>query len=125
MKKVLFLIKLLPIIMNIYIVMIIGSVLFYPLSNNIYLIFGHSIITDSILLYLSYHFKLCKWHKILCINLIIMLIGEYITNNFIKEEFYIHSIIIMFIIITMGIICALCTKIINDVRKKNNNKKFN
>lgn len=74
------LIKLIPIILNIYI----AIVILYSFNDiemgGSQCLFGHSLIFDVLLLLSSYYHKFCSWHRVLIYNLIFIIIIEYADN---------------------------------------------
>lgn len=51
------------------------------LTNMLYPIFGHSIMFDLLLLYMSYSFKFCSWHRILIFSMIYNISVEWVLVN--------------------------------------------
>lgn len=71
MKATVRLIKLAPILLNIYIVLVLFlSALNIEVVSFDYVL-GHSMYVDMMLWHLSKRFKFCSWHRVLIINLLI------------------------------------------------------
>ena len=74
--------KYFPILSNIYVLLsIVLDNHSIDISNYIYDIFGGSIYMGLVCLMASYTFKLCRWHKIMCISIILAYILEWIDLN--------------------------------------------
>jgi hypothetical protein len=116
MREVLNWIKMLPIIINMYILVLIGTFYLFSLKEDrlfTYCLFGHSLIFDVFLLYCGYKASLCLWHKLLSINLIIIMFMEWSC-----DIFNIGTLsIIIFNIATVNTILALFYTLIQKLRK--------
>lgn len=74
--------KYFPILSNIYVLLsIVLDKHSIDISNYIYDIFGGSIYMGLVCLMGSFTFNLCKWHKILCISIILAYLLEWIDLN--------------------------------------------
>lgn len=83
MKILIFIIKISPIIINFAILISLIFALFdRDISSFTYAIFGHSLYFDLLLLLLSVKMRFCFWHRLLIINMIIIITIEWIDINF-------------------------------------------
>lgn len=74
--------KYFPILSNAYVLLsIVLDKHSINISNYVYDIFGGSIYMGLVCLMASYTFKLCRWHKIMCISIILAYILEWIDLN--------------------------------------------
>lgn len=97
--------KYFPILSNVYVLLsIILDKHSINISNYVYDIFGGSIYMGLVCLMASYTFKFCRWHKIMCISIIIAYILEWIDLNFIEIP---HIILILQAIFLTSAISAL------------------
>lgn len=70
MKYTVVIIKISPILLNIYMALTIIFVLFDVDNTPFDTVFGHSLWMDAILYNLSKRFEFCAWHRVLILNLI-------------------------------------------------------
>lgn len=77
MKITVTLTKLIPIILNLYLlVAIMGQFLcFETYEYNV--LFGHSSVLDLYMLNLSKRFRFCSWHRVLIMNLLVISLIQY------------------------------------------------
>ena len=91
------LIKYYPILLNAY---ILTTMNFYLIGYNLciekyfYTFIGQSFIYNAILLYFSFKFKFCIWHRLLIYNMSFCLLLEAITKYGIKINNYAYIVVI-------------------------------
>lgn len=86
MKLITALVKYIPVIINMWILLIVTGCI----SSSLYPFLGHSILFDILLFSASYYFRFCLWHKILISSMIISLILEYTQNSGFEISFINH-----------------------------------
>ena len=95
--KIIKLIKYYPILLNAYILI---TMILYIIGYNLsiykyfYTIIGQSFIYNAMLLYFSFKFKFCIWHRLLIYNMSFCLLLEAITKYGIKINNYAYIVVI-------------------------------
>lgn len=95
--KIIKLIKLYPVVLNIIILfMMVMYILDIDLNINryIYTFIGQSFIYNAMLLYFSFKFKFCVWHRLLIYNMTFCLLLETLTNFGFKLNNYAYIVVI-------------------------------
>ena len=95
--KILKLIKYYPILLNAYILVIMSFyIIGYHINISCYLstLIGQSFIYNAMLLYFSFKFKFCVWHRLLIYNMTFCLLLETLTNFGIKLNNYAYIVVI-------------------------------
>jgi len=128
-------IKLLPIVLNLYVLILIVSFLIFGYYEEYsYIFFGHSMVFIDIPLFLSSwnpkrkltnkifgnilpRLPFCKWHRFLSLNLIFILFSEYMINRFDFSKLECHFINTIFITTSASLLYTLIWKIRHDYKK--------
>lgn len=76
MKTVISLIKYIPIVINLYIILIMSDIL----TSELYPFFGQSFLFNGFLLVCSFAFRFCLWHRILIFSMSLCLFLEFLQN---------------------------------------------
>ena len=123
------LIKYYPILLNAYILM---TMSFYLIGYNLciekyfYTFIGQSFIYNAMLLYFSFKFKFCVWHRLLIYNMTFCLLLETITNFGIKLNNYAYIVVISTILtIFVSIIIFHKHGTFNKEKSNTNTKSIN
>ena len=123
------LIKYYPILLNAYILM---TMSFYLIGYNLciekyfYTFIGQSFIYNAILLYFSFKFKFCVWHRLLIYNMTFCLLLETITNLGFKLNNYAYIVVISTILtIFVSILIFLKHGTFNKEKSNTNTKSIN
>jgi len=133
-KKIYYFIKLLPILINLYILILIGCIfIFGYFEDYSYIFFGHSIIIDLTLFLCSYNPKnkfvnriltpilpkldFCLWHRLLSLNLILILVCEYVNSKFHFSLLECYMANLAFITTSASLLYTLIWKIRHDYKK--------
>ena len=109
MKTTVLFTKLMPILLNIYLIVVIVCQF---TCVNIYetnVLFGHSSILDLYLMNLSKRFKFCSWHRILILNLLVTSILQYIVS-LVPE--YIDALLFLCVVAGLWIVSAITSTIL-------------
>ena len=95
---------------------------YFGFNNLLYILIGHSIEYDLILLALSFVFRHCLWHKILIFGCILSLLFEYMQEKsiFLSVQFLDFS----YVLIGITLIATLTFFGNGVIIKKNNNKRI-
>lgn len=72
MKITVIAIKLSPIVLNLYLILVLLLAFTDIDTGGVDSIFGHSLWLDIVLYNISKRFKFCSWHRVLILNLILM-----------------------------------------------------
>ncbi len=99
--KIIKLIKYYPIVLNAYILIIMSLYTIgfnFNICKYLYTFIGQSFIYNAILLYFSFKFKFCVWHRLLIYNMSFCLLLETIFNFGICINNYSYIVIISTII---------------------------
>lgn len=127
--KIVKLIKFYPVVLNIIILfMMLMYILDIDLNINKYLytFIGQSFIYNAILLYFSFKFKFCIWHRLLIYNMTFCLLLETITNFGFKLNNYAYIVVISTILtIFVSIIIFLNHGTFNKEKSNTNTKSIN
>lgn len=102
MKNTVRIIKISPIVINLYItIVLVLSLLNIELISVDYIL-GHSLLVDALLWNLSKRFKFCTWHRILITNLFIQSFIQLIDvySNFAIEIWIIFAVSVISIIVS-------------------------
>ena len=102
-------VKYLPIVIHVMIVINIIDGLFfsYGITNWFYPLIGHSLVFDMLLLFFSYKFKFCKWHRILVYDMIINILLEWVSVNGILSTGANDTIILSMFVTVVCILSAM------------------
>lgn len=102
-------VKYLPIIVHLIIVfnMVDVCILGESYTDYLYPFIGHSLVFDILLYILSIAFKLCVWHRLLVINMVINAILEWITVNVVSSDHVYDVIALSALSTTLFILLAV------------------
>lgn len=95
--KIVKLIKFYPVVLNVLILFMMFTYILdidLNINNYIYTLIGQSFIYNAMLLYFSFKFKFCVWHRLLIYNMTFCLLLETITNFGIKLNNYAYIVVI-------------------------------
>ena len=127
--KIVKLIKFYPVVLIIIILfMMFTYILDIDLNINKYLytFIGQSFIYNAILLYFSFKFKFCVWHRLFIYNMTFCLLLETITNLGFKLNNYAYIVVISTILtIFVSIIIFLKHGTFNKEKSNTNTKSIN
>lgn len=115
-KQIYYIAKFFPIVFN---VMCVITTIYPPLSAWTYDHIGGCTIFIYMCYKLSYKFKLCIWHRVLCISAFIALVLEWFEVNITKIGNY---VIILQTIAIIGIIISVTLFVYGAKNKKRDNK---
>jgi len=104
MKTLLTLIKLYPIVVNMFFVFsAIGILLFgVDCSQYVYTFIGQSFWLNAVVLILSHHLRFCAWHRILIYSQSLCLFLETLNNFGIRFNYYIYALLTISVLALMA-----------------------
>lgn len=127
--KIIKLIKYYPIVLNAYILVIMSLYTIgfdFNICKYLYTFIGQSFIYNAMLLYFSFKFKFCVWHRLLIYNMTFCLLLETITNLGFKLNNYAYIVVISTILtIFVSIIIFLKHGTFNKEKSNTNTKSIN
>jgi len=95
MKGLINIVRIYPIICNIWILLsMIGQIFYVDLMEKTYPFFGQSFFTNMIILILSYKFRFCLWHRILIYSMTFTLFIETLNIFGIENNYYFYIVLI-------------------------------
>jgi len=86
-----------PIIMNMAILFVMVGYVFEIKQPIIYPFIGQSVYFNILILFLSYKYKFCSWHRILIFSQSVVLIMELLNNYGLKINYYAYICIILIV----------------------------
>lgn len=109
MKTTVLFTKLMPILLNLYLMLVILMGIFSVDTLGGDVLFGHSAILDLYMMNLSKRFKFCSWHRILIINLLLVSIIQYVMILF---DVYVDALTLFSVIGGLWIVSAITSTIL-------------
>lgn len=109
MKTTVLFTKLMPILLNLYLMLVILMGIFSVDTLGSDVLFGHSAILDLYMMNLSKRFKFCSWHRILIINLLLVSIIQYVMILF---DVYVDALTLFSVIGGLWIVSTITSTIL-------------
>ena len=101
MRVLINLVRIYPIICNIWILLcMVGQIFYIDISEKTYTFFGQSFFTNAIILLLSYKFRFCLWHRILIYSMTFTLFTETLNIWGIENNYYFY-IVLIFVLLSI------------------------